>query len=179
MVIGGIQLASTKEAGLQEGDVIIEVDGKPVGDLHDLILSVGSLPAGAKLRTKVLRGDVEKEFILPLGKYPLREDPIVTNKRPDWNGMRVDYISTMIETRRFPLEERRSPPYGVVIREVVPQSLAATKGIQPRQVLLEVNGQKVFDPDDFDRLVSSLDGPVRLKFEGGTEHVFERGPAKK
>ncbi len=108
-------------------------------------------------------------------------DPIVTNKRPDWNGLRVDYVSTMIDARGggFPMEDRRPPPYGVVVREVVQQSLAATKGIQPRQVLLEVNGQKVFDPDDFDRLVKSVDGPVRLKFEGGAEHIFERGPAKK
>ncbi len=166
---------------MQEGDVIIEVDGKGVGDLHDLILSVGSLPAGTKLRTKVLRGDVEREIVLPLGKYPMREDPIVTNKRPDWNGLRVDYISTMIEAPAgiFGPEDRRTPPYGVVIREVVPQSVAANKGIQPRQVLLEINGQKVFDPNDFDRLVNSLDGPARLKFEGGAEHVFERGPAKK
>jgi S1-C subfamily serine protease len=181
VLVESVQLASTKEAGLQDGDIVIEVDGKPVSDLHDLILSVGSLPAGTKLRTKVLRGDVEKEIILPLGKYPLREDPIVTNKRPDWNGLRVDYVSTMIDARGggFPMEDRRPPPYGVVVREVVQQSLAATKGIQPRQVLLEVNGQKVFDPDDFDRLVKSVDGPVRLKFEGGAEHIFERGPAKK
>jgi S1-C subfamily serine protease len=179
--VGAVQLASTREAGLQEGDIVLEVDGRPVGDLHDLILAVGSLPAGSKLRTKVLRGEVEKELTLPLGKYPLREEPIVTNKRPDWNGIRIDYISTMIDALpgRFALEERRLPPYGVVVREVVPQSAAAEKGIQPRQVILDVNGQKVFEPEDFDRFVNSLDGPVRLKFDGGAEHVFERGPVKK
>jgi S1-C subfamily serine protease len=176
-----VQLASAVQAGLVPGDVVVEVDGKPVGDLHDLILAVGSLPAGTKLRTKVLRGNAEKEIILPLGKYPLKEDPIVTNKRPDWNGIRVDYISTMIDAvgGRFALEESATPPYGVVVREVIPQSPAAEKGIQPRQVIIEVNGQKIFDPDEFDRTLSSLEGPVRLKFEGGAEHVFERGPVKK
>ncbi|MBY0587424.1 PDZ domain-containing protein, partial [bacterium] len=176
-----VQLASALQAGLVPGDVVVEVDGKPVGDLHDLILAVGSLPAGTKLRTKVLRGNAQKEIILPLGKYPLKEDPIVTNKRPDWNGIRVDYISTMIDAigGRFALEENATPPYGVVVREVISQSVAAQKGIQPRQVILEINGQKIFDPDDFDRMLSSLEGPVRLKFEGGAEHVFERGPVKK
>ena len=181
VMVAKIALPSTREAGLFAGDVIQEVNGHPIKDVHDLIFTVGSLPAGTKLRTKVVRKGVEQELTLMLGKFPLREEPIVTNKRPLFQGLRVDHLSTLVDSRNvgFGDEDGGLPPYGVTVREVVPGSPAAEKGIQPKQVILSVNGEKVLDPDQFDQLVAGATGPVRLTFTGDVEQVFGSGEEKK
>jgi len=181
VVVAQIALPSTRMAGLLPGDVISSVNDHPINDVHDLIFTVGSLPAGTKLRTKVVRKGAEQELTLTLGKFPLREEPIVTNRRPLFQGLRVDHLSTLVDSRNigFGDENGGLPPYGVAVRDVVPGSPAAEKGIQPKQIILAVNGEKVLDPDQFDQLVAAATGPIKLTFTGDVEQVFGSGEEKK
>jgi S1-C subfamily serine protease len=180
VVVRSIELPSTQQAGLTPGDIVTEVNGRTIRDLHDLILVVGSLPVGTKLRTKVLRGESEKDLVLTLAKYPPRDEPIVTNKRPAWNGIRVDHLSTRIDASGFQFgDDQRLPMEGVVVREVLAGSPAYEKGVQVRQIVTQVNGKTVADPDQFDKMVAEESGPVRLTFEGGSEQVFGAGDEKK
>ncbi|MBX9656497.1 PDZ domain-containing protein [bacterium] len=181
VVVARIALPSTRMAGLLPGDVISSVNDHPIKDVHDLIFTVGSLPAGTKLRTKVVRKGAEQELTLTLGKFPLREEPIVTNKRPLFNGLRVDHLSTLVDKGNVGWGDENGglPPYGVAVREVIPGSPAAEKGIQPKQIILAVNGEKILDPDQFDQLVAAATGPIKLTFTGDVEQVFGSGDEKK
>jgi len=58
------------KAGIKEGDVIVEVDGKKVKDANDLRLYIGSLPPGREVQLKIYR---DKKFLtlkVKLGKMP-------------------------------------------------------------------------------------------------------------
>lgn len=175
VLVERVELPTTRLAGLASGDIIVEVNGQPVRDRHDLILLVGSLPPGAKLRTKVMRDGAPRDVDVALGKYRLRDEPIYTVPRPEWNGVRVDFVSTLVDVGvvNFGGERPLVPEQGVMIREVVAGSPAQEKGLQARQVITEVNGEKILDPDQFEQLVAHAEGPVRIKLDGGEEIVFE------
>lgn len=174
VIVPSVESPAARQAGLEPHDMIVEVNGQRVRNQHDLVLLVGSLPAGSKLHTKVIRGGAVKELVIPLGKYPVYEEPIVTNKRPEWNGIRVDYLSVLVRAEGNPWgEERRYPDCGVVVREVRPGSPADKKGVQRDQIIERVNGTRIFDPNEFDEMVAKAVGPVRLTFSHDVEQVFE------
>ncbi len=60
--LSGVSPASPAErAGLGEGDVILSLDGEPVGDLKAFSGALKALEAGRKIRVRFLRGEEERE----------------------------------------------------------------------------------------------------------------------
>jgi len=53
---------------------------------------------------------------------------------------------------RFELGERE----GVVVTDVVPFGPAASAGLRPGQLILQINGEKVSRPEDVDRIAAKL-----------------------
>lgn len=157
-------------AGLKQNDIITAINGKPVKNNNDLVLAVGSLPVGTIVEADVVRGKSRVQLKLPLAKFPLRGQVYVTNKRPTWNGLRVDHLSILLRDFSFsddPFSEMSSG--GVVVVDVEPNSPAAGKGLQPRMVITRVNGELVNWPDEFDQRVANATGPVRLQVAKGDE----------
>lgn len=85
------------KAGIKEGDVIVEVDGKKIKDANDLRLYIGSLPPGKEVQLKIYR---DKKFLtlkVKLGKMPeqisqapsIGEESQETSKTSSWLGMTV------------------------------------------------------------------------------------------
>lgn len=170
VLVAKVELPAARQAGLEDNDIIVEVNGQPIQEPHDLVLLVGSLPPGSKLHTKVLRRSAEKEFTIPLSKFRIEEEPYVTNKRPEWNGIRVDHLSMLVSTDGGGWA---LPEGGVYVREVRPGSPADEQGIRAGQVIVAVNGKTVYDPDQFEEMVSQAAGPVRLQLNDNVEKVLE------
>jgi len=61
------------KAGLQEGDLIIAVDGQPVDDDHPLQALIGEHRPGDRVEITYLRGEEEQEIRVKLGEHP--DDP--------------------------------------------------------------------------------------------------------
>ncbi|MFO0947261.1 MAG: trypsin-like peptidase domain-containing protein [Planctomycetota bacterium] len=157
-------------AGLKQNDIITSINGKPVKNNNDLVLAVGSLPVGTVVDAEVVRGKSRVQLKLPLAKFPLRGQVYVTNRRPLWNGIRVDHLSILLRDFSFsddPFSEMSSG--GVVISEVETNSPAAEKGLQTRMVITRVNGEPIHWPDEFDKKVAAATGPVRLQIARGEE----------
>jgi len=86
------------KAGIKEGDVIVEVDGKKVKDANDLRLYIGSLSPGREVQLKIYR---DKKFLtlkVKLGKMPeqlskapssIEEEGSESSKTSSWLGMTV------------------------------------------------------------------------------------------
>ena len=157
---------------LQAGDEILAVNDTPVIDFDTLILAINSYAPGDEVRLKIRRAG--KEFIrsVNLAKYPVDGDMIATNRPPAWRGLRVDYLTTM--SARAAAPPLLDPlPGGVVVSEVLDDSLAARSGLKKFQVIYRVENTPVSNPAQFAQTVAALKGPVTLLTDQGAVTVAE------
>jgi len=62
------------QAGIQPGDAIVKVDGKPVRDPIQLTRSIGSHPPGATVKLEIVRDGKSREVEVNLGRRPDETD---------------------------------------------------------------------------------------------------------
>ena len=133
------------KSGLERGDVVLKFDGKDVHDEHELPVLVADTPINKKVPVEVVRNGKHENLEVTVGE--LKEAPVQTAKaeEPGTNwGMQVGDITPEIASQ-FHLDVQK----GVVVRHVSPDSPAADAGIQPGDLILEVDHDKVASVNDF------------------------------
>jgi serine protease Do len=133
------------KSGLERGDVVLKFDGKDVHDEHELPVLVADTPINKKVEVEVVRNGKHQNLEVTVGE--LKEAPVQTAKaeEPGTNwGMQVGDITPEIASQ-FHLQADK----GVVVRHVAPDSPAADAGIQPGDLVLEVDHDKVAPVNDF------------------------------
>jgi serine protease Do len=133
-------------AGLKPGDVIIEYNGKPVANSDELVQMVVTTKPGSTVPLKVLRDKRETAVNVTVDALDLG----VTAATPgsgdatEGFGMALGPVTPEI-AQRFRLP---SASGGAIVVEVTPRSGAARAGVQPGDVVLEVNRQRVSSVDE-------------------------------
>ena len=158
------------KAGIQAGDVIVSVDGKPVTDARDLARKIGGMPPRTTVKLALIHSGSEKTVSLTLGELPNQRE---ANAEP------------APSRRPRPSDEPRlglslapggNEP-GVVVAEVDPSGPAADYGFKPGDVILEVAGKAVATPDELRKALGSARAEgkrsvlMRVKSEQGTRFV--------
>jgi Do/DeqQ family serine protease len=158
-------------AGLKEGDVVVAFDGKRVKDVTDFRLKVADTPVDKRVRVDVLRGGQPRSVDVTLAD---REVSLASQNggRSQGAGPGADSdqaapISTLgLDVRPMTQTERSDVGEdGVIVRDVVDNSSAADQGIQPGDVVLQVNGAVVRDRGAFQaamRQAARAGRPARL-----------------
>jgi serine protease Do len=134
-----------EKGGLERGDVVLKFDGKDVHDEHELPVLVADTAIGKKVQVEVIRNG--KHQILGVTVGELKEAAVQTAKaeEPGTNwGMQVGDITPEIASQ-FHLQQDK----GVVVRHVAPDTPAGDAGIQPGDLILEVDHDKVATVNDF------------------------------
>jgi len=159
IVVQGVESGSPAEkAGLQPGDVITSVDGKPVHGGNDLVSPIAQTPVGSKIRITYIRDRKEKEATLTVADrtrvFPDRagrneEQP--GESTPVEFGLRVEDL-TPDRARRTGLEGHR----GVIATEVEPASFADDIGFARGDLIVEVNREAVSTVADYRRILAKL-----------------------
>jgi serine protease Do len=159
------------KAGLERGDVIVELNGEPVTDTVQFRVKIAMTPPGTKVRLKVLRGSAEKEVDVVLGELPTQ----AAERRPEQEqpsaalqGLSVDNITPRI-ARQLNLPAGMQ---GVVITDVEQGSAAEEAGLGSGDVVLEVNRRPVHNVNEFSRAVSQLgkQSVLLLVYSRGSTH---------
>ncbi len=142
-----------KKAGLERGDVITSFNGATINDSRDLPAVVAQAPVGSEAAIKILRGGKEENISVKLGELPaqLASAAPAEASQESW-GMTVANITPEI-ARQFRLENDKK---GVIVTEVEPGSPAASAGIQPGDLIEEVNRKAVTSVDEFTKAVADL-----------------------
>ena len=162
-----------EKAGIKPGDVVISVAGIPVKTPSDLSNAVGLSAPGTTLDLKVLRKGKEKEFKVKVEERP-DDNKLVTDtkdkKSKDEMSWGLDLASMSNELRkryRFRSEE------GLVVTEVKERSDAERVGIQPGDVVTEVNHEPVRSVSDFKKLTKNSGDRILIRVErqGGFSFV--------
>jgi serine protease Do len=135
-----------EKAGLKEGDVIIEFNGKKVSDSRHLKLEVARTQPGESVSLKVLRDGETKDLHVAVKEMPGQER-LAKNERSDsdkddngtLNGVTVGDLDRQAR-QQFDLP---AGIHGVVVTEVDPNSAAAEAGLKPGDVIQEINRKSV------------------------------------
>lgn len=137
------------KAGLKSGDIILEFDGKPIKEFHDLPRLVAATPIDTKVQVKVLRDGKAETRSVAIGR--LSEAGESGGQIQEKTGLVVSEL-----TRELAAKLNLKDTSGVVVAEVAPGSLAEQSGIMPGDVVKEMNGQKIEGLADYDKAASGL-----------------------
>ena len=160
-----------QKAGLERGDIILEVNGKPVADSNDLRMTISMMPPDSDANLKVLRNGSEKQIAVRLSTLPAEE--AAANSEDKSNGSAGSALAG-VSVETLDAESARglgvSPgTKGVVVTNVDPSSEAAEAGLRRGDVIQEVNRQPVRNTAEFERAIrSSKDKPLLLVNRNGS-----------
>jgi serine protease Do len=147
------------KAGVERGDIILEFDGKEISESHQLPAMVANARVGEKVTVKVLRKNERKTLTIAIGKQPSdrgsrsssgdEDDESSTSSSEGW-GLSVSNITPQMARRnQLPVTS------GVVVTDVDPDGPAAEAGVQPGDVIREVNGTEIRSVDDYEQAVKA------------------------
>jgi serine protease Do len=140
-------------AGLESGDLIVEVNGKPMDDSRELRLLVSSAAPGTQVNLKVLHEGQPRNVTVTLGELPVKE------AKESGRGERSG--PTERDSARFGIgvsditpdiaKQLELPPgtRGVVVAQVEEGSPAAEAGLLPGDIIKEIDRQPVRNVTDF------------------------------
>jgi Do/DeqQ family serine protease len=152
----GVLVASVSEdsaaerAGIEQGDVILALDGKRIDSSNNLRNAVGRLAPGTKVTLDLLRDGAKKSVSATLGEAPRTGDddedaakPVDRNTKATGRyGLEIDPLTPEV-ARQLKAKART----GVVVAGVDPAGVAAESGLQPGDIITSVNRTKITDAD--------------------------------
>jgi serine protease Do len=148
------------KAGLQPGDVVIEVNGTKIKDSHQLLIVIASFHVGEKVNIKILRDSQEKTFQVTVAER--KDKPEVAVEKDAWkegSGMTVQDITPQI-ARQMDIPKTK----GVIVTDVEEGSPADEVGIQPRDIILQINKVTINSMKDYQREMSKKSAKNSIMF---------------
>ena len=147
-------------AGLHQGDVIQQLNGSPVLDSGALQVAVSEIQPNAHLSLGILREGKPQTVDVTVGSYTKPAAEVASNddsSNPEAprTGKLGLAVSNLTQDTRQQLHLPGTIAGGVVIQQVRPSSPADQAGLQPGDVVLEVNRHAITGPDQFTAQIHS------------------------
>lgn len=163
------------KAGLKAGDIIVAYADKPINDSADLPPLVGSTKPGTSKALTVIRDGKEREIAVTLGQLPDKDQrELALNDVPDDGSPRLNVVVADLPAGQ------RGAGEGVLVQQVGPGA-AAEAGVQPGDILLSLNNQKIKDAAHLRQLVRELPRgkrvPLLVKRDQGSLYLAVEIPA--
>ncbi len=152
-----------EKAGIKQGDIILEFNGHPIGEMNDLPRLVADTPPGTKVSVKVLRDGKEKTFNLAVSE--LTEERQASEAKEEGAGEKnplgllVQNITPEL-AKRFHLRDTK----GVLVEGVEQDSAAAEAGMQAGDIVMEIDNQAINTVKDFQTAVDRLKKESYVRF---------------
>jgi serine protease Do len=154
------------KAGLEKGDIILKLNGKPVESRTDLQAQISQMAPGTPVRLDIWRDGKSREFDVTLGELPEKSAKLTPSEGESGalEGVEVQNLTPDIAQQlNLP-----SSTAGVVVTNVDQASAAASAGLQREDVIQEVNHHAVANVSDFRRaLANAGNQPVLLLINRG------------
>lgn len=163
--------------GLQRGDVIVSIAGKAVKNSSDVVFFVRNKLAGDKVDFEIYRDGKKKKIEVVLGeinKGENRKTSSKTSSEPQTEapaskqmGITVAVIESELQ-KKFKLDSNE----GLVVLDVDRNSLGARLGLQPGDVILEVNKVKMKTLNDWNKVMEARNKSLGILMSRGGQTLF-------
>lgn len=169
-----------KAAGLQEGDVILEVDGAPVKTSNELQSIISMRRAGDNVNLTIWRDgkritktvklkarDESDELAAEAGRP---DSPSKKGSSEDDNApVKFDELGFTVEALTGAQRKELDVQSGVVVSKVTPYSEAAKIGLRPGAVILKADKQTIQSVGQFRDIIAAKRGKaLLLQIKDGT-----------
>ena len=164
VVVGDVTPKSpAQEGGIQRGDIILDVNGKPVSDSNQLRMVISMMQPGSNVKLTVLRDGSEKQVSLKLAEMPTETAKMNSENEEEstkaLQGVEVANL-TPHTAERLGLPASAT---GVVVSVIDPASKIADSGLLKGDVIQEVNHQPVKNISEFQSAMKKAgDDPLLL-----------------
>jgi serine protease Do len=139
---------------LLNGDIITELNGKPVKNVQELRNTIAATPPNTDLKAKVFRKGEMTDLTIRLGEQPENLEEVAMRGRPGADRNAAGGVETTAEMRGMKLAtptDELAEKYGLaadmrkgaLVTEVKPRSGAFKAGLLPGDVITEVAGTPV------------------------------------
>lgn len=157
------------KAGIQPGDVILSVNGKPIERFGELSGEIARMKPGSEAQLKVWRDGRERNIKVSVGE--MEEPPSRFAGRA--GGGRTDEAAKLGLTVRplAPQEKERAQTQGNLVVERV-TGPAAAAGVRPGDIILGVNGKRVETVKELQELAKDSGKSVALLIQRGDSQIF-------
>jgi len=164
------------KAGLEVGDVIMKIDGKPVEGSADLSRTIRAMKPGTKANLTVFRGGKTRDLTITVAEFKDEEPAKVAGNSKKKEAAKPGKLGLAVGELTAEQKKTLKVNQGVVVEAADGAVLAA--GVGPGDVILRVNNSDTPNVKAFNEVVAKLDPkkPVALliKDEQGTRYITFR-----
>ena len=157
------------KAGLKSGDIITEINGKAIKDTHELLMLIAGFRVGETVKIKIIRDGQEKSASITVAERKEQAEIAAARDGGDAFGMSVQEITPEI-AQSLGLSVKK----GVIVADVQEGSTADEVGIQPQDIILQVNKVKINNMKEYMREISKAGekGGILLLIKRGKSTFF-------
>jgi len=128
--------------GLQQGDVITQVNGEKIPNGSALQVAVSEMAPGTNISLGVIRNGKPQTLKLTVGQFHGNSEVASNDGQGDGDGAKTGKLGLAVSNLTADERQQINAPdqvHGVVVQSVRPASPAEDAGIQPGDVIMEVN----------------------------------------
>jgi serine protease Do len=151
-----------QRAGLQTGDVILDMNGASIAESNQLRMQVSMMNPNQNVHLKIFRDGQTRDVTVQLGEMPGEKLAKAANQSQATDASLQGVSVADLDARTARQLGLPASTAGVVVTDVDPASQAASAGLKEGDVIQQVNRQPVTSTGDFAQAVKKSNGESLL-----------------
>ncbi len=158
--------SAADRAGLQSGDVILQLNGRAIEDSAELSRLIADMKPGDKARIELVRNRETRTVDVAVGEADTPQVASAEAGADADTGRLGVVVRALGDEDRHALEE----DHGVLVEQA--GGPAARAGIRSGDVILAVNASPVSNPEDLQRLIGAAPAQVALLIKRDNAEIY-------
>lgn len=164
------------KAGIERGDIILELNGQPVSSPDELSVRIAETAPGTTVHLKISRNGQLRDIDVTLGELSEKTEASASGETGGTvlQGVQVQNLTPAIAQELGISTNTR----GVVVTSVDPSSAAAASDVERGDVIQEVNRKPVHNVQEYNQAVAATHGGqvLLLLNRNGSSHYVVVAP---